>query len=959
MKGLKTYLIALSTFALLVTSCKDPGMDDPTVFDPLPENAISFSTPVAEVGKQDVVEQSDAQAIEYARNPHAKTLKADELQRLDDGTQVRSESNGLTQTLVPTRAMTNSFVSGDVIGVLGYFLDDGEWNSTATTPADNEIPNFMYNQRVTMGNDGLWRYSPLKYWSNDPADRIKFFAYYPVKTTSVRLLTQNDDPGYPKLSFATIANTSFSRQIDLLYAQTEELDKATSANKIDLPFEHALAKIRISGKMVVDPLDDARRQNKYTIKSITINSPTKATLSGSPTGASWSDHNTYDNWIFDYTEEGTVPGEVMLKESSTMLVGGSEEDNALLLIPDRKLTATVVFDYTYSVRPDEEYTETISNVSYEITLDDFIEAGKSYHFALEFGSDADALRPKVTAKSNLTDWGGTFDIPTDVVYTFLYVEKPDFTIEYTTLDPITLKVYFTTNADAEKISAEYVREEGVTYPPEQLSNTQELKHDADDGWYVECVLHPDLDYNKEILLIKTGLIGVNININLIAQQPYYLMDPMETNTYLQLDPNVGTVTETMFSNCYFITPSDKYARKYYIPITQQIQYAEAKLGVSATNSVLTTGDWKVKLYAYDNAEPVNMLWLYNEGLIGYEEGTYVGPKHHCFSIVIPANYTNPGNMIVVVTDADDTVLWTWHLWISNYDPYAIYATVEDPIVTTDAAGYKLFKYESAEYGGAIYRHAHYDYSYILDRNVGAIDDTYEGHGGLGNTGWVMYQYGRPTPLLGYSARYADGSEFSTIKHNVNVAGKVSMLTAVQNPNVWYFSPTGEDWCNEAGRNGKVWNDPDLDHPEHSANLDKDADYYKKSRFDPSPLGYMLFPLKEIAPYSDAWKLFTEYTPSGAEVKYYQMSSGNNIYGTININGTTGNTSTFVDNVFTMWSNSSYPSSNKAGSLDFSYYVTTPNVAWNDATDRTRGASVRCIDQFKETRGDRVEAAKIP
>ncbi len=862
-----------------------------------------------------------------------------------------------SKNYVSTRALVgDDFASGEQVNILGYFLDDGEWNSTITTPATNETPSFMYKETLTKEDNGSWSYHPPKYWSNDPTDRYRFFGYYPALSTSVRLLTQNSSAGYPQISYTTYPTTYFPAQTDLMYAQTDVVSKSESLEKgVELPFNHALSKIRISGKMGI--VDDEHR-SKYVIKSIKINAPTKATLSGSPSGASWSGHNSPADWNFNLTTTqpgGTVSGTEIPKkdETAVMLVGGTDENDALLLIPQNdSLKISIVFDYYYSVRPSGEYEYAVENLTYEVGLDDKLEAGKAYHYALSFTGDH---KPRVDVASSFTDWGGTFDIETEVAYTYLYVEKPDFTLEYITLDDIYLNVYFSTNADSAQISVEYVRDSGISYPSDQLENTIELIYDEIEGWYARCKLKPSLSYDKEKFVIKAGLIGIEINIDLIAIQPYYLMDPKQTNRYLRLSPEVGEVTETMYSNCYFITPDDRFSRKYFIPITEQIAYAQG-----STGGVLTNDTWKVKLYAYDNVDPVNMLWLYNEGKVGYKgpdptnpDIHYEGPETSCFSITIPPNYTNYGNMLVVVTDEADNILWTWHLWISNYDPYAIYEEITTPEVIDNGDGSSTLIFYSSTYAGSIYRHTRYDYSYILDRNIGAIAPTYLGHGGLGSTGWITYQFGRPTPLLGYNARFADGSIYTTIRHNVDEKGRVSILDAIQNPNVVYYSETGMDWCVEQ-LNGYVWNDRNLTHPPHSNDLISSGEehYYQKSRFDPSPLGYMLPPLKEIAPYASAWKVYK--TPDSYEITTYEMSSGNKIFATINYNPYTGTTYQTIQNEFALWSNSSFDSG-QAGSLLFynnvfnTSGVGTPNILWAPQTPRTLGAPARCIDQFEETR----------
>lgn len=77
----------------------------------------------------------------------------------------------------------------------------------------------------------------------------------------------------------------------------------------------------------------------------------------------------------------------------------------------------------------------------------------------------------------------------------------------------------------------------------------------------------------------------------------------------------------------------------------------------------------------------------------------------------------PGNALIAVKDASGTIIWSWHIWVSDYDPYETACT-----------------YMS----GAV----------MMDRNLGALNNGYdpESYG-------FLYQWGRKDPLLGS----ADGS----------------------------------------------------------------------------------------------------------------------------------------------------------------------------------------------------------
>lgn len=79
--------------------------------------------------------------------------------------------------------------------------------------------------------------------------------------------------------------------------------------------------------------------------------------------------------------------------------------------------------------------------------------------------------------------------------------------------------------------------------------------------------------------------------------------------------------------------------------------------------------------------------------------------------VTPGN--KPGNAVVGITNTAGEILWSWHLWVSDYDPNDDTNTV-----------YKFRKYE------------------FLDRNIGALTDAPGTPKNLG----LYYQWGRKDPF---------------------------------------------------------------------------------------------------------------------------------------------------------------------------------------------------------------------
>lgn len=200
-------------------------------------------------------------------------------------------------------------------GVFGYYTDADDY-------ASNTKANFMYNQQVTYSGSA-WTYSPVKYWPNEhgnkavstDVDKLTFLAYAPfvankdiagdkgVSITDkagsaaadegITAMTANNVAGDAVLTFKVPA--SAEEQIDLLYgvlnaqyndvqdrptgtvdAPLENLTKQKTGDKIQIKFKHALAKIAIDIKDVVDKdaptttVDPASDGTKVVVESLTL-----------------------------------------------------------------------------------------------------------------------------------------------------------------------------------------------------------------------------------------------------------------------------------------------------------------------------------------------------------------------------------------------------------------------------------------------------------------------------------------------------------------------------------------------------------------------------------------------------------------------------------------------------------------------------------------------------------------
>jgi len=158
--------------------------------------------------------------------------------------------------------------------------------------------------------------------------------------------------------------------------------------------------------------------------------------------------------------------------------------------------------------------------------------------------------------------------------------------------------------------------------------------------------------------------------------------------------NNSYVYSSGVSNCYIVAPGSSV----YIPVIRANQSA---LGTQISDITSST-EWAASL-----------LWQTSSGLVTVSNDA-AARTSGCFKVTASSS---AGNAVVAVKNTSGTILWSWHIWVTDYNPD----------VTNESIN------------GYIW----------MDRNLGAItkatnlsDNTYAKCGGL------MYQWGRKDPFPG-------------------------------------------------------------------------------------------------------------------------------------------------------------------------------------------------------------------
>ena len=333
--------------------------------------------------------------------------------------------------------------------------------------------------------------------------------------------------------------------------------------------------------------------------------------------------------------------------------------------------------------------------------------------------------------------GTTVNIPFAEAFK-LNIETAEF--EYETMDPIVIP--YTVSA---KTSGTVVAVSGY--------NPKAFKVEVDDANIVITPLK--LTESAVLLAYADSKVGLTSFVNIVI------------NSAIEEGPkNLG---KKGTANCYLVTE----AGEYKFPLVKG--NTEESVGTVAKAALL----WET----WNNQDAVTP----NSVIASVDySGDFI-------TFATPATL-KPGNALIAALDANDEVLWSWHIWIP--------AT---PI--TDAV------------------EQNYSVKAAMSRNLGALVDTpatldpvatVESFG-------LLYEWGRKDPFPGLGVVSGTGAITVAGTEMTSQVAPMTVEEAIKNPTVYVIkNETSKDWLPEiTDEVGKLWGETE------------------KSVYDPCPVGYML------------------------------------------------------------------------------------------------------------------------
>ncbi len=393
------------------------------------------------------------------------------------------------------------------------------------------------------------------------------------------------------------------------------------------------------------------------------------------------------------------------------------------------------------------------------------------------------------------------------------------------------------------------------------------------------------------------------------------------------------------ANCYLVGA----AGTYKLPLV----YGNAKNNGSS-NAAAYSGDTFVKHDGSTISKPeiegaasAILVWQDASALI--TDVQLSGRDYLVFTV--PQKTIMEGNAVLAVRDASNTVLWSWHIWVTHH-------TLED---------YKEVEYKTGSISGTskmmevnlgwcspstiLYGEKSREVKVRIRQSGGGVSPSETGVTYLQNVGQpiesignnTFYQFGRKDPMLpGNGSGNEDKVQTGNLMWEA-ARDVVTLADAIKNPNVMYVG--GDSWCSKHYYN--LWSANVSHFPIH-------IEDHVKTVYDPSPVGYVVPP----ASYFTGFTINGYPAPSvSATNSDGPFNNGWNFYCGLNRTGSTIYFASTGDRTFdegsmidvpthgTFWA-ASKQNDNKGYYLDFAYNLVKPN----NLNKLTYGFSVRPVKE---------------
>lgn len=284
------------------------------------------------------------------------------------------------------------------------------------------------------------------------------------------------------------------------------------------------------------------------------------------------------------------------------------------------------------------------------------------------------------------------------------------------------------------------------------------------------------------------------------------------------------------ANSYIVNPPsiDGYKREFRFPVDRVNEFWGNQGYENVSNCVISAGRAWTAFLIWDDFD-------FSGSGCEFIKTTGTGPDDY-FAIKVPRGVSGNAVVGVKVNDSKD-ILWSWHLWITDYNPDAAHQAAVAGRYRYLVEGGSLVRMDGTMWTTGVLKDG-----FMMDRNLGALNDGYP-TGGSGR-GALYFQFGRKDPFWGnYPVNKYDIDKCDNTIETANdatlIAKAVStnqqnVVFSINNPTIYLTGTswtTGDKYNPSTYKSDIIWQDP--------LTANGGAKYGKKSIFDPSPAGWRL------------------------------------------------------------------------------------------------------------------------
>ena len=706
-------------------------------------------------------------------------------------------------------------------GITSFFVT-AKVNDAGNPAAADAL--YFDETEVKRAGNGVWTTTDGKHFWPDGQTTLDFYAY------SNLIFAENDSPGVSsltcedgRLGFSYIVpngpeGSDAVRQPDILFAlasanrsQTQDGDGTVILN-----FQHALAGVQFRAKNIAGGTIQS-----ITLKNLYGQGDCTYTLSGETTGGGarkgtfkWSNLGDRKDFIqtmsVDVQESSTLPDGTVQD-----VTNGENSEMTFMMIPQSTEDVEVEIELKGAL-DDKIYT-----VSGKLSGPDATpltwEPGKIYIYDISTDSINWTYVFEVTPTINMV-LGQTSAQYTVKSYRYR-TQNQDETepVPWTATNTSYSETNYMTGSDEEnvaydKIVRSFVYSGGAS--TDANTNTYQIE-------VYGTKMHTNYD-NDEHTLRSNPLRG--------SAEEYY-----DLSTH---DLNGNEINETT-ANCYVVNA----AGYYKLPLV----YGNARK--NGTNNSEAYADAAFVDYKNNRisdpkilgADDATLVW--SDGFFMFKDIKLSDDKKY-LTFRIDPDYLQQANAVLAVRDADDKIMWSWHIWVTERDIYDTH-TIRDFFDRNNT-----FELMSCNLGWVDGKNVYYnarDLTYEFTQEgsgkTATMEVSQEGEMfDYKDVGSTYYQWGRKDPLV--AMRNWDHVGFNDYRlHETGrqdygyeiKAERVTIGESIQHPNRYYVRGATNEAANWCSNNiPSLWNTGGYDTTQDNA---QNIVYSKKTIYDPSPRGF--------------------------------------------------------------------------------------------------------------------------